>query len=80
MFFKVGQESAKVAKEKAQADEEEKKVAVIKQNVSVKQAQCEKDLKKAEPALVAAKNALNTLNKVSILSERMINFEKFSKN
>lgn len=35
------------------------------QNVAEKQRACETDLAKAEPALVAAQEALNTLNKVS---------------
>ena len=60
----MGSESAKVAKEKELADEEERKVAVIKASVAKKQTQCEQDLKKAEPALIAAEKALNTLNKV----------------
>ena len=60
----MGSESAKVATEKATADEEEAKVAVIKETVAVKQKLCEADLKKAEPALIAAAAALNTLNKV----------------
>lgn len=34
------------------------------QNVAEKQRACETDLAKAEPALVAAQEALNTLNKV----------------
>ena len=32
--------------------------------MATKQKDCEEDLKKAEPALVAAQQALNTLNKV----------------
>ncbi|XP_077110730.1 dynein axonemal heavy chain 9 isoform X2 [Ranitomeya variabilis] len=59
----VGVETEKVGKEKAMADEEEKKVAVIAEEVGKKQRDCETDLAKAEPALVAAQEALNTLNK-----------------
>uniref|UniRef100_A0A8C9W079 Dynein axonemal heavy chain 17 n=1 Tax=Scleropages formosus TaxID=113540 RepID=A0A8C9W079_SCLFO len=59
----VGVETAKVSKEKAVADEEEKKVAVIAEVVMGKQRDCEEDLSKAEPALIAAQEALNTLNK-----------------
>uniref|UniRef100_A0A8C5WIH4 Dynein axonemal heavy chain 17 n=1 Tax=Leptobrachium leishanense TaxID=445787 RepID=A0A8C5WIH4_9ANUR len=59
----VGVETEKVSKEKAIADEEEKKVAVIAEEVGRKQRDCEEDLSKAEPALAAAKEALNTLNK-----------------
>ena len=61
----VGAETEKVSKEKAIADDEEKKVQVIKEDVSKKQEACERDLAKAEPALVAAKAALDTLNKVT---------------
>lgn len=46
------------------ADDEEKKVGVIAEEVSKKQQDCEEDLVKAEPALLAAQEALNTLNKV----------------
>ncbi|KAK3590847.1 hypothetical protein CHS0354_024585 [Potamilus streckersoni] len=59
----VGAETEKVSKEKAIADEEEKKVSKINEEVSKKQRDCEQDLAKAEPALQAAKEALNTLNK-----------------
>ncbi|XP_010211142.1 PREDICTED: dynein heavy chain 17, axonemal, partial [Tinamus guttatus] len=59
----VGVETEKVSKEKAIADEEELKVQVINTNVAEKQRACETDLAKAEPALVAAQEALNTLNK-----------------
>ncbi|XP_041939413.1 dynein heavy chain 9, axonemal [Alosa sapidissima] len=59
----VGVETEKVTREKAVADEEEQKVAVIAVEVSRKQRDCEEDLAKAEPALVAAQEALNTLNK-----------------
>ena len=34
----------------------------------MKQRDCEADLKKAEPALAAAQQALNTLNKASVWS------------
>ncbi|XP_054619923.1 dynein axonemal heavy chain 9-like isoform X2 [Dunckerocampus dactyliophorus] len=59
----VGIETEKVSKEKAVADEEEQKVATIAVVVSGKQKDCEEDLAKAEPALTAAQDALNTLNK-----------------
>uniref|UniRef100_A0A7N6A473 Dynein heavy chain 9, axonemal n=1 Tax=Anabas testudineus TaxID=64144 RepID=A0A7N6A473_ANATE len=59
----VGIETEKVSKEKAVADEEEQKVAAIAVVVSGKQRDCEEDLAKAEPALLAAQDALNTLNK-----------------
>ena len=53
-----------VGKEKDTADAEERKVAKINEEVSKKQQDCERDLEKAEPALQAAIQALNTLNKV----------------
>ncbi|VDN97799.1 unnamed protein product [Rodentolepis nana] len=59
----VSAETDKVVAEKAVADEEEKRVAKIRAEVSVKQRECEADLAKAEPALLAAQEALNTLNK-----------------
>ncbi|XP_040845777.1 dynein heavy chain 17, axonemal isoform X2 [Ochotona curzoniae] len=59
----VGVETEKVSKEKAVADEEEVKVEVINKNVAEKQKACETDLAKAEPALLAAQEALDTLNK-----------------
>ncbi len=37
---------------------------MIAKEVGLKQAECEKDLAAAEPALAAAAEALNTLNKV----------------
>ncbi|XP_067212065.1 dynein beta chain, ciliary [Linepithema humile] len=62
----VGIETEKVQKEKAIADEEESKVAMIAEEVSKKQKDCEADLLKAEPALLAAQEALNTLNKANL--------------
>ncbi|CAH1253163.1 DNAH9, partial [Branchiostoma lanceolatum] len=62
----VGVETEKVSMEKAIADEEEKKVAVINTEVSEKAASCEADLAKAEPALLAAQAALDTLNKTNL--------------
>lgn len=47
--------------------EEERKVRIIEEDISVKQKICEEDLVKAEPALQAAQAALNTLNKVFVL-------------
>lgn len=60
----VGVETEKVSREKSVADAEEQKVASIAEVVGRKQRDCETDLAKAEPALVAAQEALNTLNKV----------------
>ncbi|XP_006898632.1 PREDICTED: LOW QUALITY PROTEIN: dynein heavy chain 9, axonemal [Elephantulus edwardii] len=62
----VGVETDKVSKEKAIADEEERKVALIMLEVKQKQKDCEEDLAKAEPALTAAQAALNTLNKTNL--------------
>ncbi|XP_049809049.1 dynein beta chain, ciliary [Schistocerca nitens] len=59
-------ETEKVSTEKAVADEEEQKVACIAEEVTKKQQDCEEDLAKAEPALTAAQEALNTLNKANL--------------
>uniref|UniRef100_H2YYB5 AAA+ ATPase domain-containing protein n=1 Tax=Ciona savignyi TaxID=51511 RepID=H2YYB5_CIOSA len=59
----VGVETEKVSKEKAVADVEEEKVTAIEVEVSKKRTDCERDLAKAEPALIAAQAALDTLNK-----------------
>lgn len=56
----VGTETEKMSKEKAVADEQEQKVSAIALMVSGKQRDCEEDLAKAEPALLAAQDALNT--------------------
>lgn len=61
----VSGETEKVMAEKAIADVEEEKVTVIAAEVEQKAADCSRDLAKAEPALLAAKEALNTLNKVN---------------
>jgi len=60
----VGAEQDKVGAEKAIAAAEQAKVAVIAEDVGRKQRVCEIELAKAEPALIAAKDALDTLNKV----------------
>ncbi|XP_032178864.1 dynein heavy chain 9, axonemal isoform X1 [Mustela erminea] len=62
----VGMETDKVSREKAMADEEERRVALIMLEVKQKQKDCEEDLAKAEPALTAAQAALNTLNKTNL--------------
>lgn len=70
----VGTETEKVSKEKEFADGEEKKVNVIKEEVTKKQISCETDLAKAEPALIAAQEALNTLNKVRPTNQVQIGY------
>ncbi|CAB3368449.1 Hypothetical predicted protein [Cloeon dipterum] len=62
----VGIETDKVSQEKTLADEEERKVGIIAEEVTKKQQDCEEDLVKAEPALLAAQEALNTLNKANL--------------
>ncbi|KAF5277248.1 hypothetical protein FQR65_LT00356 [Abscondita terminalis] len=59
-------ETSKVSIEKSLAGEEEIKVGIIADEVSQKQRDCEEDLVKAEPALLAAQEALNTLNKANL--------------
>jgi dynein heavy chain len=62
----VGIETEKVSVEKIYADEEKLKVNRINIEVAGKQKDCEADLMKAEPALVAAQHALNTLTKANL--------------
>ncbi|EPQ11489.1 Dynein heavy chain 11, axonemal [Myotis brandtii] len=66
LIAKIGLQTEKVSREKAIADAEEQKVTAIQTEVSQKQKECEADLLKAEPALVAATAALNTLNRVNL--------------
>ncbi|XP_062957128.1 dynein axonemal heavy chain 11 [Cynocephalus volans] len=66
LITKIRLQTEKVSQEKAIADSEERKVAAIQTEVSQKQRECEADLLKAEPALVAATAALNTLNRVNL--------------
>jgi len=41
---------------------------LIEEDVGLKQRLCAEDLEKAEPALVAAQSALDTLNKVNYVN------------
>ena len=66
LIQKVGVETKNVTQEKAAADEEKLRVDKINVDVKVKQIDCARDLKKAEPALIAAQEALNTLNKANL--------------
>jgi dynein heavy chain len=66
LIKRVGIEQEKVGKEKEFADGEEKKVAKFAEEVAKKQQDCERDLARAEPALKAASEALNTLNKANL--------------
>ncbi len=62
----VATETEKVTKEKEIAGGEQAKVAEIEKTVTVKAADCERDLARAMPALQAAEEALNTLDKTSL--------------
>ncbi|EMP26627.1 Dynein heavy chain 11, axonemal [Chelonia mydas] len=66
LITKIGLQTEKVSQERATADAEERKVVAIQTEVSLKQRECEDDLLKTEPALVAATAALNTLNKINL--------------
>ncbi|XP_070067151.1 dynein beta chain, ciliary [Drosophila virilis] len=59
----VSTENEKVSKERAYATKEEKNVRQIEEDVGAKAKLCEEDFRKAQPALLAAQEALNTLNK-----------------
>ncbi|KAF2355262.1 Dynein heavy chain domain [Trinorchestia longiramus] len=62
----VETETAKVVKENEVANDEKRKVALIELEVGKRRVECEEDLRKAEPALHAAIEALNTLNKANL--------------
>ncbi|XP_059938624.1 dynein axonemal heavy chain 9 isoform X1 [Mesoplodon densirostris] len=62
----VGAETDKASREKAIADKEAQKVALLMLEVKQKQEDCEEDLAKAEPALTAAQAALSTLTKTNL--------------
>ncbi len=66
LLANVGKQTARVAAEKEIADGEERKVAAIAADVAERRRQCEVELEKAEPALIAATEALNTLNKSNL--------------
>lgn len=51
---------------------------LIEEDVALKQQMCAEDLEKAEPALVAAQAALDTLNKVNSFRPKII--IKYSRN
>lgn len=51
---------------KSIAADEERKVRIIEENVSGQAKLCEEDLRKAEPALLAAQSALDTLDKTNL--------------
>uniref|UniRef100_A0A1I8PDY1 Dynein beta chain, ciliary n=1 Tax=Stomoxys calcitrans TaxID=35570 RepID=A0A1I8PDY1_STOCA len=59
----VSSENEKVSKERFIASQEEKNVRQIEEDVTAKAKLCEEDFLKAQPALLAAQEALNTLNK-----------------
>ncbi|KAF5274393.1 hypothetical protein FQA39_LY07273 [Lamprigera yunnana] len=63
LIIVLGVENEKVEEEKNFATEEEAKVRIIEEDVTIKAKICADDLAKAEPALLAAQEALNTLNK-----------------
>ncbi|XP_030080192.1 dynein beta chain, ciliary [Drosophila hydei] len=63
LIIVVSTENEKVSKERAYATKEEKNVRQIEEDVGAKAKLCEEDFRKAQPALLAAQEALNTLNK-----------------
>ncbi|OAF71285.1 Axonemal beta dynein heavy chain 17 [Intoshia linei] len=62
----VGAETEKVSKEQNFANKEAEKVEAITAEATEKKISCETDLAKAEPALIAAQAALDTLNKTNL--------------
>ncbi|CAF4434688.1 unnamed protein product, partial [Rotaria magnacalcarata] len=59
----VETETKKVTEQREAAAIEEKEVAEKKERVAERQAESDRDLQKALPALKAAEEALNTLNR-----------------
>ena len=59
----VETETKKVTEQRESAAIEEKEVMEKKERVAERQAECDRDLQKALPALKAAEEALNTLNR-----------------
>lgn len=66
----VSEENETVQREKNLAALEEVKVRRIEEEVSINAQLCEEDLRMAEPALIAAQEALNTLNKNNLTELR----------
>ncbi|XP_069077648.1 dynein axonemal heavy chain 11-like [Pleurodeles waltl] len=66
LIAKIGQQTEKLNQEKSVADAEEQRVAAIQEEVTKQQQESESDLAKAEPALMAANAALNTLNRLNL--------------
>ncbi|XP_054720541.1 dynein axonemal heavy chain 11-like [Uloborus diversus] len=66
----VSEEAEVVSRERNVAAAEEAKVTRIHEEVSKRQKDCEEDLAAAEPALIAAQEALNTLNKSNLTELR----------
>ncbi|KAJ4456876.1 putative Dynein heavy chain 17; axonemal [Paratrimastix pyriformis] len=63
LLEKVGKETAFVETQRAAARVEEENSEKIAKEVMAQEASCNEDLKAAEPAIIAAEAALNTLNK-----------------
>ncbi|XP_051721899.1 dynein axonemal heavy chain 11 [Ctenopharyngodon idella] len=66
LMARIGLQTERVSQKRKDADLEEQKVAAIQAEVSRRLRECERDLAKAEPALEAATNALQTLNKINL--------------
>ena len=66
----VETETKKVTEQRESAAIEEKEVAEKKERVAERQAECDRDLQKALPALQAAEDALNTLNRINLTELR----------
>jgi division protein CdvB (Snf7/Vps24/ESCRT-III family) len=63
---KVGKEQVFVEGVQQKATVEEEKVNKIADEVSIQEADCKKNLTHAEPAIIEAEKALNTLNKPNL--------------
>jgi len=66
LLVMVGKDQAVAEQQKAIADVQEKEMQVIFAEVTEFQTKCEAELAEAEPAILAAEEALNTLDKKSL--------------
>ncbi|KAK2951927.1 putative Dynein beta chain, ciliary [Blattamonas nauphoetae] len=66
LLERVGQETVVVEEEQKIATVEEEKANVIAREVSIQEQDCQTELARAEPAIIEAEAALNTLNKPNL--------------
>ena len=72
LVAQLAADTEKVDAEREAAEEEERKTDLVAQEVAKRQAVCDEDLKKAEPALIRAMEALNTFDRDDIVFVRSL--------